>query len=569
MSGRHFPRLNPNGESWCAGDTRVYVDDVEIGIGRMPQWQDARTIIALSPAVGIVRYRLQETGTWAQDWLDRTAEANDLSVSAAGWAYYTTNPSPRVVTHDGRVFDGYGAPAMAPDGRIAMAKHADGSVWIAASGRSEATILTTISSRDLRWTDAGLSFTAYPDRQPEVWTYYDGTPMKVSVVDREYACAAVMGPLRLTRLRWVLSIDDARLLLRVDSASDGYVLATDANTFNPDVRWVESRQRFRVVAATKDGRVREWWVDPATDRVDLRRVSVPVPTPVPTPTPPPTPTPEPDMNTEYASFSWDRAEFNKCTEEVGEWPAVIRLEDAYVPEPNTKGIVTEWTNSRDWPSTDPGPGPGLVGNCAIVAKIDGTWRVATYDWLRYPDQDAKDESLTSVRREQVNEAPWTTWQPQVGEVVGLFVCAPARTGVRTVRERSAIAWVKIGQRGILALEGTSQPQPTPNPTPVPTPTPTPTPQPDPAILAAIADIKATVDALAQRVDTHTGVLTEWMVDMSGHVRAVGDTCDALMQDAHRFRNETAKQIENLSLPIDAETRFLNQRVKFSGTVGKK
>lgn len=499
MAGAHFPRLSPSGQSWCAGDTRVLVDGREIGIGRQPQWQDERTIICLSPSIGVLRYRLQESGLWAQEWLDRDAEANDLSVSPAGLAYYTTKPDPCIITHDGRVFRGYGAPAMAPDGRLAMARHDDGSVWIAPANQRAATRLLLHPARDLRWTDAGLSMTVYPAKVPQVWTYYGGVAMNTSVTEPEYACATVAGPSRLTQLRWVLSLDDSRLLLRVDSASDGYVLGTQANTFSPDVRWLESRQRFRVVWASASGVFGETYVDPATDRVDLRRVSVPVPTP---PTPPILTPEPPTMNTEYTSFSWSRAAFNKCSEEVGDWPAVIRLEDAYVPPPDVKGIVTEWTNSRDWPSTDPGPGPGLVGNCGIVAKIDGTWRVATYDWLRYPDQDSKDESLTSVRLKQVNEAPWLTWRPQVGEVVGLFVCAPARTGVRTVRERSAIAWVKIGQRGILAHEGVALPTPQPTPTPIPTPTPVPevTKAQFDALVAQVNALTARVQAQALRLE---------------------------------------------------------------------
>lgn len=542
----------------------MYVDDAEIGIGRQPQWQDHRTIIALAPAVGLIRYRRQETVAWAQDWIDREAEANDLSVSAAGWAYYTTKPSPRVVTHDGRVFPGYGAPAMAPDGRLAMTQHADGSLWVAEPNQTATSLLLAHPCRDLRWTDAGLSFTAYPEKVAQPWVSFDGKGCtNTEVVAPEYACTLINGP----SIRWQVTIDDSRLLVRGAGSTFGYVLAEDANTHTPDARWVEARQRFRVVAATKDGRVREWWVDPATDRVDLRRVTVPVP--VPTPTPQPQPDPGGSMNTEFATFSWAKATYHKCAGDVGEWPAVLRLDDAYVPEPNTKGIVTAWTNSRDWPSTDPGPGPGLVGNCGIVAKIGGTWRVATYDWLRYPDQDSKDESLTSVRHEQINEAPWTSWAPQVGEVVGLFVCCPARTGVRTKRERSGIAWVKVGQRGILAHEGTSQPQPTPNPTPTPTPTPPITFPTDPAILAALERISNALVSLDERVTLHTGVLTEWMVDMSGHVKAVGDTCDALMQDTHALTQGVQKQIAELSLPIQAEGKLLGQRVGFSGTVGKK
>ena len=568
MSGRHYPRLSPSGEHWVAGDTRVFFDDVEIGIGRQPGFQGEDTIIALSPAVGVLRHRKQVTEAWAQDWLDRTAEANDLTVSVAGWAYYTTKPQPMIVTHDEREFIGYGAPAMAPDGRLAMTRHDDGSVWFAAAGRHEITLIYPHPSRDLRWTDAGLSFTAYPDKQPQVWTWYDGGPaLSTSVTTPEYACAIAKAP---TGLRWVLSIDDTRLLLRMDSNVYGYILGTDANTFTPDVRWVESRQRFRVVWATSRGEFREAYVDPATDRVDLRKPVVPVPIPVPVPVP--TPVPVPDMNTEYASFDWSRAEFNKCTPDVASWPAVLRLEDAYVPEPNVKGIVTAWSNSRDWPSTDPGPGPGLVGNCAIVAKIGGTWRVATYDWLRYPDQDAKDESLTSVRLEQINEAPWTTWNPQVGEVVGLFVCGPARTGVRTARERSAIAWVKVGQRGILAHENGSQPTPVPEPTPTPIPTPNPPACScdGPAILAAIERVSAAVLALSARVEQQTGVLAEWMVDLSGHVRAVGDTGDALMHDLHELTQGVQKQIAELSLPIEATARLpIGGNVAFRGTVGKK
>lgn len=557
MAGAHYPRLSPSADAWCAGDTQVLVNGATIGPGRQPQWQDDDTIIALAPAQGVWRYRRGEAGTWSKDDLAPEARGNDLSVSAFGWAYVTTVPSPRVVCWTGRAFEGFSAVAISPAGVLALGRHEDGSLWIADSVRDDPRPFMAQPCRDLRWTDAGLSFTAYTPK-PQVWTWYGGTAMSTSVTAPEFAAATAVGPMRL---HWVLSNDDTRLLFRVDSSVVGYILGAQGNTYTPDVRWHETRQRFRVVWATKDGQFQEAWVNPNDPRVDLR---------VEPPPPPPPPPDEPEKpNMEYASFRWSAASFHKCASDVGDWPIVLRLDDAYVPAPEVKGIVTEWRNVRDWPSTDPGPGPGLVGNCGIIAKIDGAWRVATYDWLRYPDQDSKDESLTTVRLEQINEEPWRSWRPQVGEVVGLFVCTPARSEHRTVNQRSAVAWVKVGQRGILAHEGDSPPPPPPPPDEDDGEKP---PAEKPVdltpVLKGLEALSTGLLALTARVDRLTAIQAEWAGELHGQVKAVGDAVDATHADLHALTQATQKQIENLSLPLNAKVKLFGQAAAVTGTVGR-
>lgn len=157
------------------------------------------------------------------------------------------------------------------------------------------------------------------------------------------------------------------------------------------------------------------------------------------------------MNLEYESFRWEDAHFHKCGDDLATFKVTLELSGAFIPSPREKGIITEWVNNG-WPDGDYGPGPGLVGNCGIVAKINNQWHIATYDWLRYPNQSVKDESLTSVRLEQINESPWVEWNPQSGEVVGLFVSTPVRNDARSVNQRSAIAWIRVGRVGIIAHE---------------------------------------------------------------------------------------------------------------------
>ena len=109
-------------------------------------------------------------------------------------------------------------------------------------------------------------------------------------------------------------------------------------------------------------------------------------------------------------------------------------------------ICINHTKSGQWPlvSID-GNSPNIEGNPMIVAKIDGQWYGAGFDWFG-GGRTCKHMPAEEYGRDQIRVAPLDgSWRgPQSGDVVGVLVSTPSsdRIPVRSVHERSNIVLVR-------------------------------------------------------------------------------------------------------------------------------
>ncbi len=105
-------------------------------------------------------------------------------------------------------------------------------------------------------------------------------------------------------------------------------------------------------------------------------------------------------------------------------------------------IRLDYDKASVWPhaSTRASNGGPLVGNCWVFVNLDGTWYAATWDWMR-PGQTSKAASAVRGTGGHIGRAPLNTWTPKSGETYGFMVSTVARTGDRTINERSNVTMV--------------------------------------------------------------------------------------------------------------------------------
>lgn len=102
-------------------------------------------------------------------------------------------------------------------------------------------------------------------------------------------------------------------------------------------------------------------------------------------------------------------------------------------------ICIAHTKAGQWPVIS-----SIEGNPWIIANIGGTWYAGTYEWLR-PGQICKSLSSSppstttaSLMGQHIKVPPMSSWTPQSGQTVYLFVSTPARGGLSTIDQRSNI-----------------------------------------------------------------------------------------------------------------------------------
>ena len=141
---------------------------------------------------------------------------------------------------------------------------------------------------------------------------------------------------------------------------------------------------------------------------------------------------------DYRLFSWDNCTILRGDSTISTWPITSQLEQVYYHSDGE--LKLDHTKAGDWEDLD----NGLEGNAWIVVNLDGRWYAATFEWLRDGQVDKHVEPF-EFGQDQIREAPLdASWEgPQPGEVVGFFVSTPARSEVRTTKERSGIVWVKV------------------------------------------------------------------------------------------------------------------------------
>ena len=107
-----------------------------------------------------------------------------------------------------------------------------------------------------------------------------------------------------------------------------------------------------------------------------------------------------------------------------------------------------------WAFTAPANWPedinAVIGNMWIFAKTDGRWHAATWEWLRRTTMTKATESRNADPNAipprftddppfiQCKVAPFTSWFPRSGDVVGHMVSSPCRGGASGIPGRSPI-----------------------------------------------------------------------------------------------------------------------------------
>ncbi len=99
-----------------------------------------------------------------------------------------------------------------------------------------------------------------------------------------------------------------------------------------------------------------------------------------------------------------------------------------------------WPDSH-WPFPGPDPNFGVYGNQWYFAKIGGTWYGGAGEWLYRGAASCKaGQGTFTIGPDSGFGAPFSSWSPKVGELVGYMVSSVARNGpvARTVDERTNI-----------------------------------------------------------------------------------------------------------------------------------
>jgi hypothetical protein len=163
------------------------------------------------------------------------------------------------------------------------------------------------------------------------------------------------------------------------------------------------------------------------------------PTPVPVP---PAPGPPPPVNPAPATDAGtgaDELDLHAVTwlhPSVADYQETAILDNVRI---SGKVITWDWVQPG-WPITY--PANGVLGNMWVLAKTDGHWYAATWEWLRANTArsalEAKGDQAPFI---QTKRHPIDTWKPQRGEKVGFMASTAVRENRRGPAERSNVYWV--------------------------------------------------------------------------------------------------------------------------------
>lgn len=116
--------------------------------------------------------------------------------------------------------------------------------------------------------------------------------------------------------------------------------------------------------------------------------------------------------------------------DVTKWPVTSSISVSF----SGGRINFPYSKSRVWPAVD-----GVNGNPWVIAKIDGTWYAATFEWLSF-GQTAK--PVSTVGGGNIKAAPMSgSWAPHSGQRVGIMVSGLARSKTRNMEERTEMVMV--------------------------------------------------------------------------------------------------------------------------------
>ena len=116
--------------------------------------------------------------------------------------------------------------------------------------------------------------------------------------------------------------------------------------------------------------------------------------------------------------------------DVSKWPVTTTVNVSFSGDK----IQFPYDKAKTWRAVD-----GVNANPWVIAKVNGQWYAATFEWLRF-GQTVK--PMYTVRGDHTKSPPLSgNWAPKKGERVGIFVSGLARTKTRNHQERSNVVMV--------------------------------------------------------------------------------------------------------------------------------
>ena len=116
---------------------------------------------------------------------------------------------------------------------------------------------------------------------------------------------------------------------------------------------------------------------------------------------------------------------------VSSWPVTSSL------HASVGGTINfPYSKATVWPAVD-----GVNANPWVIAKMNGQWYAATFEWLRKGQTSKPKGVLDGSMGDHIKVSPLNKWRPHSGERFGIMVSGLARTQTRNVKERTNISMV--------------------------------------------------------------------------------------------------------------------------------
>ena len=155
------------------------------------------------------------------------------------------------------------------------------------------------------------------------------------------------------------------------------------------------------------------------------------------------------VDNDISDFSWSKVAWLN-SHDISNWEETSEITSIDVKQNGQ--ICIDHTKKGQWPEASPTGSTSLEGNPYIIAKIEGTYHIAAYEWLE-PGDVCKLGSENSLSKTysgknsigaKIGIDPLGTLTLRGGEVVGFVVSGLARNYVTpNAKERSQILWYKL------------------------------------------------------------------------------------------------------------------------------
>jgi hypothetical protein len=101
------------------------------------------------------------------------------------------------------------------------------------------------------------------------------------------------------------------------------------------------------------------------------------------------------------------------------------------------------TATRDWPDVGKRAskdGRTLIGNAWVIARVNGVWRAATWEWMV---QGQQSKGRSALSHEKIQSRAWAGWSAQSGDTVYLMLSGLCRDNTRNIAARTPAVKVRV------------------------------------------------------------------------------------------------------------------------------